>query len=90
MSIIHCYLSEGKYSFERKVTFHLCYPGQAELEQRIEVVSLLRRHLKLVLWFIHNGLLPEYDGVYGDILLKFVLYFVFQLVFHFIILKLLY
>ncbi|KAK7496763.1 hypothetical protein BaRGS_00011972, partial [Batillaria attramentaria] len=39
--------------------------GQAELEHRIQVVSLLHHHLKLVLWFIHNHLLPEHDEA-GD------------------------
>ena len=36
--------------------------GQADLDDRIQVVSLLHRHLKVMLWFVHNGLLPEHDG----------------------------
>ncbi|KAK7093209.1 protein ELYS-like [Littorina saxatilis] len=35
--------------------------GQVELEHRIKVVTLLHHHLKVTLWFVHNGLLPEQD-----------------------------
>ena len=36
--------------------------GQVELEHRIKVVTLLHYHLKVILWFVHNGLLPEHGG----------------------------
>jgi hypothetical protein len=38
------------------------FSGQAELEHRVRVVTLLHRHLKVILWFVHNSLLPENDG----------------------------
>lgn len=35
--------------------------GHAELEHRVKVLTLLHRHLKVILWFVHNALLPEND-----------------------------
>ncbi|KAL8578235.1 hypothetical protein ACOMHN_040996 [Nucella lapillus] len=35
--------------------------GQVELEHRIRVVTLLQCHLKVMLWFVHSGLLPEHE-----------------------------
>ncbi|XP_076472311.1 uncharacterized protein LOC143301802 [Babylonia areolata] len=35
--------------------------GQVELEHRIRVVTLLHGHLRLMLWFVHTGLLPEHQ-----------------------------
>lgn len=36
--------------------------GEAELQSKMLVTSLLSQHLSVVLWFVDVGLLPENDG----------------------------
>lgn len=36
--------------------------GEAELNSKVLVTSMLSHHLSVVLWFINAGLLPENDG----------------------------
>jgi hypothetical protein len=34
-----------------------------ELQHKLMVVSLVAQHLRMVLWFIEGGLLPENEGM---------------------------